>query len=55
MIIGAGTVLDAESAGKAVACGASFILSPIANADIIKTAKDLGAVSIPGAFTPTEI
>ncbi len=55
MIIGAGTVLDAESAGKAVACGASFILSPIANADIIKTAKDLGAVSIPGAFTATEI
>ena len=55
MIIGAGTVLDAESAKQAVAAGARFILSPIANSDIIKTAKDIGAVSIPGAFTPTEI
>ncbi len=55
MVIGAGTVLDAKSARDAVAAGASFILSPIANEDIIKTAKDLGAVSIPGAFTATEI
>ena len=55
MIIGAGTVLDVESAKQAVAAGARFILSPIANSDIIKTAKDIGAVSIPGAFTPTEI
>lgn len=55
MVIGAGTVLDAESARQAVAAGASFILSPIANADVIKTAKNLGVVSIPGAFTATEI
>lgn len=55
MVIGAGTVLDAESARQAVAAGARFILSPIANADVIKTAKSLGVVSIPGAFTATEI
>ena len=55
MIIGAGTVLDAKSAEQAVAAGAKFILSPISNADIIKTAKSLGVISIPGAFTATEI
>src|SRR5690242_13101068 len=37
MIIGAGTVLDAESARKAVAAGASFILSPVVDTEVIKT------------------
>ncbi|ATP55261.1 2-dehydro-3-deoxyphosphogluconate aldolase [Pedobacter ginsengisoli] len=55
MIIGAGTVLDVESAKKAVAAGASFILSPIVDADVIKIAKSLGVVNIPGAYTATEI
>ena len=55
MIIGAGTVLDAKSAKQAAAAGAKFILSPIANEDIIETAKRLGVISIPGAFTATEI
>ncbi len=53
--VGAGTVLDADSARQAVAAGAKFILSPVANEDIIKAAKDLGVISIPGAFTATEI
>ena len=55
MIIGAGTVLDVESTKKAVAAGASFILSPIVDADVIKIAKSLGVVNIPGAYTATEI
>ncbi len=55
MIIGAGTVLDANSARQAVSAGAKFILSPIANAEIIAMTKSLGIVSIPGAFTATEI
>jgi 2-dehydro-3-deoxyphosphogluconate aldolase/(4S)-4-hydroxy-2-oxoglutarate aldolase len=55
MIIGAGTVLDAESAKKAVAAGASFILSPIVDIEVIKIAKSLGVVNIPGAYTATEI
>nr|WP_294873714.1 bifunctional 4-hydroxy-2-oxoglutarate aldolase/2-dehydro-3-deoxy-phosphogluconate aldolase [uncultured Pedobacter sp.] len=55
MIIGAGTVLDVESAKKAVAAGASFILSPIVDAEVIKIAKSLGVVNIPGAYTATEI
>ncbi|WP_214228349.1 bifunctional 4-hydroxy-2-oxoglutarate aldolase/2-dehydro-3-deoxy-phosphogluconate aldolase [Pedobacter sp. B4-66] len=55
MIIGAGTVLDVESVKKAVAAGASFILSPIVDAEVIKIAKSLGIVNIPGAYTATEI
>ncbi len=55
MLVGAGTVLNAESAYQAVAAGAGFILSPIANEDVIKATKSLGITYIPGAFTPTEI
>lgn len=55
MLIGAGTVLDEESTASAVSAGARFIISPYFNKEIIKTTKQLGAVSIPGAFTPTEI
>jgi 2-dehydro-3-deoxyphosphogluconate aldolase/(4S)-4-hydroxy-2-oxoglutarate aldolase len=39
----------------AVKAGAKFILSPIVDVDVIRTAKDLGAIVIPGAHTPTEI
>ncbi len=55
MLIGAGTVLDAEMTKRAIDAGAKFIISPCVNKDVIKTTKKLGAVSIPGAFTPTEI
>ncbi|MGZ3755204.1 MAG: bifunctional 4-hydroxy-2-oxoglutarate aldolase/2-dehydro-3-deoxy-phosphogluconate aldolase, partial [Mucilaginibacter sp.] len=55
MLIGAGTVLDIADAQNAIAAGASFILSPIVDPDVIRAAKNLGAVGIPGAYTPTEI
>jgi 2-dehydro-3-deoxyphosphogluconate aldolase/(4S)-4-hydroxy-2-oxoglutarate aldolase len=55
MILGAGTVLDAKTARKAVEAGAQFILSPTVSKKTIKATKGLGVVSIPGAFTPTEI
>jgi 2-dehydro-3-deoxyphosphogluconate aldolase/(4S)-4-hydroxy-2-oxoglutarate aldolase len=55
MIIGAGTVLDAAMAREAAAAGARFILSPILEPEVIKTARELGVVSIPGAYTATEI
>jgi 2-dehydro-3-deoxyphosphogluconate aldolase/(4S)-4-hydroxy-2-oxoglutarate aldolase len=55
MLIGAGTVLDAEATKAAIDAGAQFIISPSFNVDVIKTTKQLGAISIPGAFTPTEI
>ncbi|GAF24010.1 bifunctional 4-hydroxy-2-oxoglutarate aldolase/2-dehydro-3-deoxy-phosphogluconate aldolase [Shouchella hunanensis] len=55
IIIGAGTVLDPESAKAAIDSGADFLLSPTVNEETIKLTKRYGKVSIPGAFTPTEI
>ena len=55
MLVGAGTVLDAESARAALLAGARFIISPTLNVDTIRMTRRYGAVSIPGAFTPTEI
>lgn len=55
MFIGAGTVLDEETARIATMAGASFIFSPTVNERTIKTAKRYGVISVPGAFTPTEI
>lgn len=55
ILIGAGTVLSAAAAEDAISAGAKFIISPITDEDTITRTKELGAVSIPGAFTPTEI
>lgn len=55
ILIGAGTVLDAQSAEIAIAYGAKFIISPSVNPELIKSVKQKKIVSIPGAFTPTEI
>ncbi|MBS4219088.1 bifunctional 4-hydroxy-2-oxoglutarate aldolase/2-dehydro-3-deoxy-phosphogluconate aldolase [Bacillus sp. FJAT-49711] len=55
ILIGAGTVLDSESARAAISAGAKFIISPTVNIETIKTTKRYGITSIPGAFTPTEI
>jgi len=55
MLIGAGTVLDAKDARNAIDAGAAFLISPSLDITVIHVAKDAGVVSIPGAFTPTEI
>jgi 2-dehydro-3-deoxyphosphogluconate aldolase / (4S)-4-hydroxy-2-oxoglutarate aldolase len=55
MIVGAGTVLDSQTARNALIAGAKFILSPNVDTETIKMTKRYGAISIPGAFTPTEI
>jgi 2-dehydro-3-deoxyphosphogluconate aldolase / (4S)-4-hydroxy-2-oxoglutarate aldolase len=55
MLIGAGTVLDAAEATSAIAAGARFIISPSLDPATIRRTLDLGAVSIPGAFTATEV
>ncbi|MFC7394965.1 bifunctional 4-hydroxy-2-oxoglutarate aldolase/2-dehydro-3-deoxy-phosphogluconate aldolase [Scopulibacillus cellulosilyticus] len=55
MAIGAGTVLDPETARQSLLAGAAFIISPSLDIDTIKMTKRYGAVSIPGAYTPTEI
>ncbi len=55
MLIGAGTVLTVTDARSAIDAGAHFLISPTLDIDVIKTAKDYVVVSIPGAYTPTEI
>lgn len=53
--VGAGTVLSLADAKKALAAGASYIVSPNLDAEIVNFTKKEGVVSIPGACTPTEI
>ena len=55
MLVGAGTVLTVKDARSAIDAGARFLISPTLDVDVIKTAKDNAVVSIPGAYTPTEI
>ena len=55
VLIGAGTVLDAATARAALLAGAQFIISPTLDTGTIKMTRRYGAVSIPGAYTPTEI
>ena len=55
VLVGAGTVLSAEAAREAITAGAKFIISPTVDIETIKLTKGYGVVSIPGAYTPTEI
>lgn len=55
VVIGAGTVLDSETARLAISAGAEFLVSPSLNIDVIKTAKRYGKMVLPGCMTPTEI
>ena len=55
MYIGAGTVTYTCEVDLAIEAGASFIISPNCDPEIIKRTRELGGVSIPAAFTPTEI
>jgi 2-dehydro-3-deoxyphosphogluconate aldolase / (4S)-4-hydroxy-2-oxoglutarate aldolase len=55
LLIGAGTVLDIASVNDAISAGAKFIISPSLDPAVIEATKKGGAVSIPGAFTATEI
>ena len=55
VIVGAGTVLDPETARAAIMSGAKFIFSPTVNVDTIRITKRYGVISIAGALTPTEI
>ena len=55
MCIGAGTVTCAEEVFAAFEAGASYIISPNCDPDIISLARKLGLVSIPAAYTATEI
>jgi len=55
VLMGAGTVLDADTARAAILAGATFIVSPTLNEATIETCHRFGVVAVPGTFTPTEI
>jgi 2-dehydro-3-deoxyphosphogluconate aldolase/(4S)-4-hydroxy-2-oxoglutarate aldolase len=55
VLIGAGTVLDAETAQRCLDAGAEFLVSPGFDAQTVKFAREKGILVIPGALTPTEI
>ncbi len=55
VLVGAGSVLDAETARAVMLAGAEFIVSPITKPDVIEICNRYSKVVIPGAFTPTEI
>jgi len=52
--IGAGTVMSERQAELAFEGGAEFIISPDCYEPVIKKTRELGMVSIPGVFSPTE-
>ncbi len=54
-LLGAGTVLDADTARRAVRAGARFVVSPVCRPEIVGASHELGAAALPGCFTPTEI
>ncbi len=55
ILLGAGTVLDPETARIALLAGAEFIVSPTVNLDVIRLCRRYSKAVMPGALTPTEV
>ena len=55
VIVGAGTVLDAQAARQCFDAGAEFLVSPGLDLATIKAANDAGKLIMAGALTPTEV
>jgi 2-dehydro-3-deoxyphosphogluconate aldolase/(4S)-4-hydroxy-2-oxoglutarate aldolase len=55
MLVGAGTVTDAETARRAVDAGAEFIVSPCLVPEVIEAAHNADVAVLPGALTPGEV
>ena len=55
LLIGAGTVTDAETTRRAIDAGAQFIVSPCLVPEVIDTARRADTAVLPGALTPTEV
>lgn len=55
ILLGVGSVIDSETAVKAINAGAQFVVSPLYKPEIVKAVIEKGKSVIPGAFTPTEI
>lgn len=55
VVIGAGTVLDPETARACILAGAAFVVSPALNTATIELCRRYSVACIPGALTPTEV
>jgi 2-dehydro-3-deoxyphosphogluconate aldolase/(4S)-4-hydroxy-2-oxoglutarate aldolase len=55
VLLGAGTILDAETARAAILAGAEYVVAPTVNLDVIRLCRRYDKLVMPGAFTPTEI
>lgn len=55
VLIGAGTVMTLEQLHAAYNAGAAYIISPNADSSVIRETKRLGLLSMPGAYTATEV
>ncbi|HID74871.1 MAG TPA: bifunctional 4-hydroxy-2-oxoglutarate aldolase/2-dehydro-3-deoxy-phosphogluconate aldolase [Planctomycetaceae bacterium] len=55
ILLGAGTVLDPETARAAILAGAQFVVSPALNLDVIRLCQRYDRAVMPGALTPTEV
>lgn len=55
VLVGAGTVLDAEAARRCIGAGAQFIVSPSLNIATVELCKRQRTAVFPGALTPTEV
>jgi 2-dehydro-3-deoxyphosphogluconate aldolase/(4S)-4-hydroxy-2-oxoglutarate aldolase len=55
VLLGAGTVLDPETARAVLLAGAEYVVAPTVNLDVIRLCRRYDKLALPGAFTPTEI
>ncbi len=55
VIVGAGTVLNTIEAQKSVDAGAKFLVSPVVDEAVIRSATEMGVASFPGTHTATEM
>ncbi len=55
VIVGAGTVLDAETARLTILAGAQFVVSPYLNSDLIRMCNRYQIVTMPGAMTIADV
>jgi len=55
LLVGAGTVLDVKAAAACIDVGATFIISPSLELEVVAHCNQAGVAVLPGALTPTEI
>jgi 2-dehydro-3-deoxyphosphogluconate aldolase/(4S)-4-hydroxy-2-oxoglutarate aldolase len=54
-LLGAGTVVDAETVARVVDAGAMYIVSPVFRREVVRACHERNVPALPGCFTPTEI